>query len=96
MEGLGLRGEVPTFNKCLVNAGGVPHGVSRLSPDAPWRRVIITFGPKVPESKLKDKDFSQRTLAWHQKYNIGTEYVKDQALVNLSAAAKRYIKESGP
>ena len=74
--------------------GGVPHGVSRLSPDAPWRRVIITFGPKVPESK--DKDYSQRLLAWRQKYNIGTEYVKDQALVNLSAAAKRYIKESGP
>ena len=96
LEGLGLRGEVPTFNKCLVNAGGVPHGVSRLSPDAPWRRVIITFGPKVPESKLKDKDYSQRLLAWQQKYNIGTEYVKDQALVNLSAAAKRYTKESGP
>ena len=96
LEGLGLRGEVPTFNKCLVNAGGVPHGVSRLSPDAPWRRVIITFGPKVPESKLKDKDYSQRLLAWHQKYNVGTEFVKDQALVNLSVAAKKYIKESGP
>jgi hypothetical protein len=96
LEGLGLRGEIPTFNKCLVNAGGVPHGVSRLSPDAPWRRVIITFGPSVPESKLKDKDYSQRLSAWHQKYNIGTEYVKNQALVNLSVAAKRYIKESGP
>ena len=95
LKGLGLRGEVPTFNKCLVNAGGVPHGVSRLSPDAPLRRVIITFGPKVPESKLKDKDYSQRTLAWHQKYNIGAVYVKNQALVNLSAAAKRYIKECG-
>ena len=93
MEGLGLRGEVPTFNKCLVNAGGVPHAVSRLSPDAPWRRVIITFGPKVPESKLKDKDYSQRLLAWHQKYNIGTEHVKDQALVDLSVAAERYTRE---
>jgi len=97
LKGLGLRGEVPTFNKCLVNGGGVPHGVSRLSPDAPWRRVIITFGPKVPESKIvKDKEYSQRDRAWRQKYHIGAEYVKNQALVNLSAAAKRYIKESGP
>jgi len=94
LEGLGLRGEVPTFNKCLVNAGGVPHGVSRLSPDAPWRRVIITFGLKTSESKLvKDKEYSQRTLAWHQKYNIGAEYVKNQALVNLSVAAERYARE---
>ena len=95
LEGLGLRGEVPTFNKCLVNAGGVPHGVSRICPDAPLRRVIITFGPRTPESKLKDKEYSQRALAWRQKYNIGAEYVRDQALVNLSVAAKRYIKESG-
>jgi len=93
LEGLGLRGEVPTFNKCLINGGGVPHGVSALTPDAPWRRVIITFGPKVPESKLKDKDYSQRLLAWHQKYNTGAEFVKDQALVDLSVAAERYTRE---
>ena len=94
LNGLGLRGEVPAFNKCLVNGGGVPHGVSRLSPDAPLRRVIITFGPKVPESKLvKDKEYLPQQRAWHQKYNISTEYVKNQALVNLSAAARRYTKE---
>ena len=94
LKGLGLRGEFPAFNKCLVNGGGVPHAVSRICPDAPLRRVIITFGPKTPESKLvKDKEYSQRTVAWHQKYNIGAEYVKNPALVNLSAAARRYIKE---
>ena len=93
LEGLGLRGEVPTFNKCLVSAGGVPHGVSALTPDAPWRRVIVTFGPKVPESKLNDKSLAQRTSAWHQKYNAGAEFVKDQALVDLSVAAERYTRE---
>jgi len=93
LEGLGLRGEVPTFNKCLVNAGGVPHGVSALTPDAPWRRVIITFGPNVPESKLNDKSLAQRTSAWHQKYNAGAEFVKDQALVDLSVAAERYTRK---
>ena len=94
LKGLGLRGEVPAFNKCLVNGGGVPHGVSRLCPDAPLRRVIITFGPNVPESKLaKDKEYPQRRLAWHRKYNISAEYVKNQALVDLSAAAQRYVKE---
>ena len=94
LEGLGIRGEVPTFNKCLVNAGGVPHGVSVLTPDAPWRRVIITFGPKVPESKLvKDKEYSQQTLAWNKKYNAGIEFVKNQALVDLSVAAERYTRE---
>jgi len=93
LEGLGIRGEVPTFNKCLINGGGVPHGVSALTPDAPWRRVIITFGPKVPESKLNDKSLTQRTSAWHQKYNAGAEFVKDQALVDLSVAAERYTRE---
>ena len=93
LEGLGIRGEVPEFNKCLINGGGVHHGVSTLTPDAPWRRVIITFGPEVPESKLKDKDYSQRALAWHKKYNAGAEFVKDQALVDLSVAAERYTRE---
>jgi hypothetical protein len=93
LEGLGIRGEVPTFNKCLINGGGVPHGVSALTPDAPWRRVIITFGPTIPDSKLNDKDCSQRALAWNKKYNAGTEFVKDQALVDLSVAAERYTRE---
>ncbi|MDP7366591.1 MAG: hypothetical protein QGH83_04960, partial [Candidatus Pacebacteria bacterium] len=49
LEGLGIRGEVPTFNKCLVNAGGVPHGVCRVTPYGLWGVVIINFGPTVPE-----------------------------------------------
>jgi len=93
LEGLGIRGEVPEFNKCLINGGGVCHGVSALTPDAPWRRVIITFGAKIPESELKDKSLVQRTLAWNKKYNVGAEFVKNQALVDLSVAAERYTRE---
>ena len=35
IKGLGLRGEAPTFNRCIINSGGVPHSVSILAPDAP-------------------------------------------------------------
>lgn len=72
LKGLGIRGEIPTFNKGLVHSGGVPHGVSILAPEAPFRRVIITFGPlgpSFPHPKANEADKKWRE--WKRKRNVG-------------------------
>ena len=69
LKGLGIRAEIPEFNKCLINSGGVPHGVSITSAHAPPRYVIITFGPNVQgENKKKRGDKQWET--WSKKRNI--------------------------
>ena len=69
-KGLGLRGEAPTFNRCIINSGGVPHSVSILSPDAPLRRVISTFGPLIPFTEKAHKKW----LEWKRKRNVDAVY----------------------
>ena len=72
LKGLGIRGEIPTFNKGLVHSGGVPHGVSILAPEAPFRRMIITFGPlgpSFPHPKANEADKKWRE--WKRKRNVG-------------------------
>ena len=69
IEGLGIRAEVPTFNRCLVNAGGVPHGVSIIAPHAPPRCVIVTFGPKITSEKELAKR-NKESENWREKYNV--------------------------
>ena len=69
LEGLGIRAEVPTFNRCLINAGGVPHGVSIIAPDAPPRLVIITFGSQISSDKESAKR-NEEAKIWREKYNV--------------------------
>ena len=73
IEGLGIRAEVPTFNRCLINAGGVPHGVSIIAPDAPPRCVIITFGPQISSDKELAKRNKEAKI-WRKKYNVDYDW----------------------
>jgi len=73
IEGLGIRAEVPTFNRCLINAGGVPHGVSIIAPDAPPRCVIITFGPQISSDKELAKR-NEEAKIWRKKYNVDYDW----------------------
>ena len=68
LKGLGIRAEIPEFNKCLINSGGVPHGVSITSAHAPPRHVIITFGPDTDKKHTKHMDKQWET--WCKKRNI--------------------------
>ena len=70
LKGLGIRGEAPAFNKCIINSGGVPHSVSVLAPDAPLRRVISTFGPLTPHSEGARKKWED----WKRKRSVGAVY----------------------
>jgi len=65
---LGIRAAVPTFNTCIINGGGVPHGVSITSPDAPLRCVIITFGPFIPEEERNKANSNWQS--WRKKRNM--------------------------
>ena len=73
IEGLGIRAEVPTFNRCLINAGGVPHGISIIAPDAPPRCVIITFGSEISSDKELAKR-NEEAKIWREKYNVDYEW----------------------
>lgn len=55
----GIQASAPVFNRCVMIGGGIPHGVSILAPDAPLRRVIVTFGPVIP-----GQDLEKKTKAW--------------------------------
>ena len=54
IEDPGIRAEIPTFNKCIITRGRISHGVSIVAPDAPLRRVIVTFGGMVGAGKGKN------------------------------------------
>jgi hypothetical protein len=69
LKGLGIRAEIPEFNKCLINSGGVPHGVSLTSAHAPRRYVIITFGPKV-QGENKSEHMIKQWETWSKKRNM--------------------------
>ena len=90
LNGLGLRAEVPVFNRCLINAGGVPHGASITSPDAPPRRVIITFGPRA-KAKKELAPRQEAWIKWRNGRNCTMSYIEDKALGRLAKAAQEYI-----
>jgi len=76
-KGQGFRAEAPAFNKCLINEGGVPHTVSRLTPDAPLRRIILTFGPVL--SKVSYRIAAEKKWReWRLKHKM--DYVPSQSL----------------
>ena len=75
LNNLGIRAEVPTFNRCLVYSGGIPHGVSILSPAAPLRRAIITFAPKSDSKKYLDKK-GKEWEEWKKKRNMDVKYAR--------------------
>ena len=75
LKGLGIRGEIPWFNRAIINSGGVPHAVSVLTPDAPFRRVISTFGPYAPLPPHPDSERAHKKWReWKRKRNIGAVY----------------------
>ena len=72
---MGIRGEIPWFNRAIINSGGVPHAVSVLTPDAPFRRVISTFGPYAPLPPHPDSERAHKKWReWKRKRNIGAVY----------------------
>ena len=68
LKGLGIRSEVPDFNRCVIHTGGIPHAVSIVAPDAPLRRVIVTLGPSIAKEKKEAAD--KRWTAWTKKRNF--------------------------
>ena len=78
-EGLGIRAEVPAFNRCLINPGGVPHGVSITAPDAPLRRVIVTFGP-LADDKETTAIRRKESMEWREKRNMDVVNITKEKL----------------
>ena len=78
LKGLGIRAEVPTFNQCVINAGGVPHAVSIIAPDAPLRRVIVTFGPYV--SKTEEAKRDKKHFIWLEKRKMNSLFLPPEKL----------------
>ena len=78
LKGGAIRAEIPIFNRCLLTAGGVAHGVSRLTPDAAVRRVIIVFGP-LSSKKVKAKRDKEH-MKWREKNNMGAMYVSHKEI----------------
>ena len=88
LKGLGIRAEVPTFNRCLISAGGVPHSTSIVTPDAPLREVISLFGGKITSKKaLAERE--KNAIEWRKKRNTKARYIEDPDLADLAIAAKK-------
>jgi len=87
LNGLGIRAEVPTFNKCIINGGGIPHAVSALTPDAPFRRVIVTFGAKV--SPKEEERRVQEFKKWRTKRNMDIKHIADSDIRKLAMDAMK-------
>jgi len=89
LNGLGIRSEVPDFNRCVIHTGGVPHAVSIVAPDAPLRRVIVTLGPKRKPDSQEIKEWD----AWKLKRYSDMKYIADRGLGELAKAAHGFVRQ---